>query len=481
MESLNKNVLAIFLLACLSVCTVSFSQVPENTVIHGVVSDATTGNPVQFASVFLKGTTVGTITDESGKYRIETNVLAPEIVFSFVGYQTEIRHISLGREQTINISLSNIHTELNEVIIKAKKKSYKNKDNPAVELIQRVIDNKEQNRQEVFDFLEHKKYEKIQFALSNVYEEFIQRNPDHDFGFIFDKIDTTKRTGKSIVPIYIKETLSEHYYRRDPESTTEIIVAEKTVNLEEYLNSKGTSAYLNYLYQNIDIYDNEILFLTNKFLSPIARTAPAFYRYFIIDTLSVNETSCVRLFFQPRNNSDFLFHGNLYITLDSSYAVRKIDMGINKNINLDWVRDMSIIQDFEISGQKWLLSKEEISIDFGIFKNSLGLFGQRTITFDNYKINEPISNDIFRGPDRIEEIDSSSNTNKYWEMNRSVPLSESEEMIYTTIDSLSQMPEFKRKMKFVMLFTAGFLGMGKFEIGPVSSFYSYNSVEGSRF
>jgi hypothetical protein len=168
--------------------------------------------------------------------------------------------------------------------------------------------------------------------------------------------------------------------------------------------------------------------------------------------------------------------------LDSSYAVRKIDMGINKNINLDWVRDMSIIQDFEKFGKKsWLLSYEEISIDFGIFKNTLGLYGQRTITLNNYKINEPINKNIFRGPEKTEEIDSSAKTNDYWKVNRSVPLSKSEEEIYTNIDSLTRMPEFKRKMNFFMLITVGFFNMGKFEIGPVSSFYSFNSVEGSRF
>ena len=483
MKPRNKNCLPVlFILAILTVCSNSFSQGPDNTVIKGIVTDASTGKPIQFSSVFLKGTTVGTITDEAGKYRIETNVLSPVIVFSFVGYQTEFRPIVHATEQTINVSLSVLPTELNEVVIKANKKSYKNKNNPAVQLIQKVIDNKDANRQEGYDFLEYRKYEKVQFALSNVTQNFVQRNPFHKFSFIFDNIDTTKRTGKSIVPLYIKEALSDYYYRKEPESAKEIIVAEKTVNLDEYLSSKGTSAYLNYLYQNINIYDNEILFLTNKFLSPIARTAPAFYRYYIIDTLSVNETPCIRLFFEPRNKSDFLFHGNMYITLDSSYAVRKIDLGINKNINLDWVRDMSITQDFEKFGQQsWLLSKEEISIDFGITKNSLGLYGQRTITYSDYKINEAISNKIFRGPERVEKPDSSAGRPDYWNINRTVPLSESEKEIYTKIDSLQQIPEFKRKMNVIMLFTVGFLNMGKIEIGPVSSFYSYNSVEGSRF
>jgi hypothetical protein len=460
----------------------SFSQVSDKTIIKGLVTDALTGYPMPYVSVFMKGTTVGTLTDNAGKYRIETASTAPIISFSFIGYQAESREIKKGIEQTINIRMSLASITLDEVVVKARKKEYSNKNNPAVELIDKVVEKKDENRPESFNYLHYKTYEKIQFALNNVTENFKNSNAFARFNFVFNNIDTTRRIGKDILPVFIKESLVEHYFRKDPEESKEVLLAEKSINLEEYLNNKGASAYLNYLYQNINIYDNEILFLTNKFLSPIAKTAPVFYRYYILDTLPVADIKCIRLFFEPRNKSDFLFHGNLYITMDSSYAVRKIDIGINKAINIDWVQDISITQDFEkFEGKAWLLSKEEISIDFGITKNSLGLYGQRTISFKDYKINEPISDGTFKGPAKVEKINPASTENSYWEANRFIPLSRSESQIYSTIDSLKQIPDFRRKMDAVMLITVGFLKAGKYEIGPVSSFYSYNSVEGSRF
>jgi hypothetical protein len=483
MKLLNWKYLAVvILLINLSLCPNSFSQRPEKTLIKGVVTDALTGDPIPGTSVFLKGTTTGTLTDVSGKYIIDTNVPATTIVFSFLGYQTEFRPITIGKEQTINVTLTITPTTLDEIVVKAEKKSYKNKNNPAVDLIKKVIDNKDANRQEVYDYLQYKKYEKVQFALSNVTENFRQHSPFSKFSFVFDNIDTTKRVGSNVLPLFIKESLSDHYYRKSPESTKEVVLAEKTINLEEYINNKGATAYLNYLYQNINIYDNEILFLTNKFLSPIAGTAPGFYRYYIIDTLNVDNIECIRLFFEARNKSDFLFHGNIYVTMDSSYAVRKIDMGINKDINIDWVRDITITQDFDHFGQKtWLLSKDEISIDFGIVKNSMGLYGQRTITFRDYKLNQPVDEKIFRGPDKIEKLNPSADSSGFWEVNRPVPLSKSEKQIYTTIDSLRQLPDFRKRMEIVMLITSGLFNTGMIEIGPVSSFYSYNDVEGSRF
>ena len=291
--------------------------------------------------------------------------------------------------QTIDVRLRLSAIALNEVIVNRGKTTYKNKNNPAVALIEKVIDNKNSNREEKYDYLQYKKYEKLQFALSNVTEKFKKNNLFGKFTFIFENIDTTKRIGNNVLPLYIKEAISDHYYRKEPEATKEIVRDEKTTNIDEYLDNKGISAHLDYLYQNINIYDNEILFLTNKFVSPIANSAPVFYRYYIQDTLSVNDIKCIRLFFEPRNKSDFLFHGYLYITMDSSFAVRKIDMGLNKNINVDWVQNIAITQDFDQFGQKnWLLSKDEIAIDFGISKNSMGLYGQRTITYKDYKINE---------------------------------------------------------------------------------------------
>ena len=458
------------------------TQISERTIIKGKVTDANTGEAIPWVSIVLKGTTTGTNTGNDGSYLIETTVKADEIVFTFIGYQTESRDIKTGVTQTIDISLKLSDIALNEVTIKPKRKEYKNRDNPAVVLIGKVIGKKDLNRKDTYSYLEYNKYEKIQFALSNITEGFKQSGLFSDFRFIFDNLDTTKRIGNDVLPFFIREVISDHYYRKEPEATKEIVRAEKTINFEKYLDNKGVSANLNYLYQDINIYDNEILFMTNKFLSPIANTAPAFYRYYILDTLTVKDVKCIKLFFEPRNKADFLFHGDIYVTLDSTYAVRKIDMGINRNINIDWIQDISISQDFEQFAEKqWMLSKEEISIDAGLVKNSLGLYGQRTIYYQNYHINEPVEDKIFNGPVTDEMIDPSSNAPGFWEANRQAPLTRSETGIYAMADTIQKIPSFRRKMDIVMLLTTEFLNLGKFEIGPVSSFYSFNTVEGSRF
>jgi hypothetical protein len=460
----------------------SFAQTADSTIIKGIVTDAKTGAPLTGAAVFIPKTNAGTITDKDGKYYLGTLVKADTVTISFIGYDSESHRIKRGATQTLNIRLRQSEITLNEVVINRGRNTYRNKNNPAVTLIEKVISHKNSNREEKYDYLQYKKYEKLQVALSKVTEKFKKGALSGKFRFVFENIDTTKRIGNQVLPLYIKEAISDHYYRKEPEATKEIVRDEKSTNVDQYLDNKGISAHLDYLYQNINIYDNDILFLTNKFVSPIANAAPILYKYYIVDTLSVDSIKCIRLFFEPRNKADFLFHGYLYITLDSAYAVRKIDMGLNKKINIDWVQDIAITQDFDrFGGKSWLLSKDEISIDFGLSKNSMGLYGQRTITYRDYKINQPIDNKIFRGPQNVEHLEQSSNSEDYWKTKRYVPLTKSESGIYSTIDSIKKIPAFKRKMKILMLITDDFLDMGPLEIGPWDSFYSYNPVEGSRF
>ena len=303
MKKIRKLYLYIFfIIFSLSANLNSFSQTSDKRIISGTVIDAKTGALLTGTSVFLAKTTVGTITDKDGKYIIETSVKADTILFSFIGYETESRSISKDANQIIDVRLKLSAIALNEVIINRGKTSYKNKNNPAVNLIEKVIENKDANKEEKYNYLEYKKYEKLQLALSNITEKFKKGKLFGKFRFVFENIDTTKRIGNNVLPIYIKEAISDHYYRKDPEAIKDIVRDEKTTNIDEYLDNKGVSAHLDYLYQNINIYDNEILFLTNKFVSPIANSARVFYKYYIVDTLSEGDIKCIRLFLNHETN-----------------------------------------------------------------------------------------------------------------------------------------------------------------------------------
>lgn len=457
------------------------SQVLPRTIVSGKITDSKTGEAIQGANIYFRNTNTGTISNREGKYRLETTDSNSQLVFSYLGYKTEIRSIETGKEQTVDVRLSLSTFTLDEVNILSGRRQYRNKNNPAVELIEKVIEKKPENRMEKFSTLEFRQYEKIQFALSNMQQKTVERKLNKKYGFFYQNIDSTKRIGNRILPFFIKEVMSDHYFRNVPETSKEIVRAEKSVNLDRYFDMKGISAKMDYLYQDINIYDNEILFLTKKFISPIAGGAPLFYRYYIVDTLTVDATSCIRLFFTPRNKSDILFQGYLYVAPENNYAVRKVDMGLNPKSNIDWVQNISLTQDFEKYGDKgWLLSKEDISIDFGFFRNKNGLLGQRTTSRGNYKIEEPIDEKIFREPGRIERLLPGAETEEFWIANRPIPLAKSEQGIYAVTDSISKMKPFKTWMSIIMMYPNDFINLGKIELGPEDNFFSSNPVEGNR-
>jgi hypothetical protein len=458
-----------------------YSQSISNTKITGTVSDSKTGDTLPFATVVLENTSVGTLADINGNYSIVTTATSYKIIFSFVGYETGSQVVFPGKTQVVNIKLNPTAFDLNEVVVKPSKQSYRNKGNPAVELIDKVIENKGANRMDDLDFYKYNKYEKIAFSINNLKKDFAQSKVFNKFPILLDNIDTSMADGKKSIPIFIKETQSDFYYRKSPKSEKEIVKAENNVKFDEYIDNKGLTANIKYLYQDIDIYKNDIFFLSNKFLSPVASTAPVFYRYFIIDTSMVEDVKCYQIFFEPRNPSELLFHGFLFITADSSYAIRKIDMSFNKKINIDWIKDVRIIQDFDkIQGKAWVLKRDNISVDFGIAQNVVGMYGQREVFYNNYSINVPFDDAVFRGPDKTSMLNESINIPEYWDSTRVSPLTPAEKDLFTIVDSVKEIPAFKRRMDVVMLLSTNFLNVGKFEFGSVATFYSYNPFEGSR-
>lgn len=455
----------------------------QHTVITGVVRDSENKETLPFVNIFFVGTTVGVTSDIYGRFTIETDKPYTQLQFSFVGYKTEIKALRRGERQVINVNLESEAMILEEVVVRSSRKErYRNKNNPAVNLIRKVIDNKSKNQIESHDFVEFEQYEKLEFSLSSLVEKLKNKKLYKKYKFFFDNIDTTKLEGKSLLPIYLQETISQNYYRKNPEGKREIIKAHKKVSFDDYIDNQGLSTYLNHLYQNIDIYDNNITVLTNQFLSPISEVAPLFYKFYLNDTLIVDNVMLYELMFVPRNDTDFLFQGMMYITMDDRYAVQGLDMGINKNINLNWVRDLHIQQNFERSSdERYHLVKSTMMADFSFTKEGGGIFGERTVSVKDFILDKPQPDSLYNNVSVVlpEDIENKKDE-QYWAENRHDSLTKAESKVYANIDSLQKIPSFRRTMDIATLLLAGYKGFGPWELGPVNTFYSFNPVEGFR-
>lgn len=458
------------------------ANITAQTVVRGFVKDATTMEPLPFVSVYFNDNK-GVMTGDDGSYSIETkNKNLKTLIFSHVGYKQTSKKLKPGKEQTLNVELEPSE-EMAAVVIKTRKRGkYKNKNNPAVALIENVIENKEKNRITSYDFVQFQQYQKLALFLSNEPEKLKKNLFFKNYKFVLKNVDTTTVEGKALLPIYIAEELSDKYLRKTPEEDKTIILGERQVNYGDFLDNKGIKEYLNRLYSNINIYENNIDILSSQFLSPIADMGPSFYRYYIRDTVEINGNKLVRLYFTPRNPNDLLFRGIMFITLDGNYGVQNINMTISKNANINWTKELRINQDFEKANDgRYHVTKSTMMAEFSLFKKSSGgLFGERTVSYKNFVINTPAPDSIYNEKNIVIKNNSTERTDSFWIDNRSVPLSSVEAKAYTNIDSLKNMKSFKRLGDIFTFLFSGYIGFGKWELGNTNTFYSFNPVEGFR-
>ncbi|WP_131536608.1 DUF5686 and carboxypeptidase-like regulatory domain-containing protein [Pedobacter nototheniae] len=456
----------------------------QKTVISGTVRDAATKETLPYVSVFFSGTKIGTQTDVNGNYTISTNEAQTSLSFNYVGYQVVVKNVVPATTQQIDVNLKSDSKSLDEVVVVAGKKvRYRNKDNPAVELIRQVIAHKDENRIKSYNTIAYRQYEKMLFSLSNVSDKFKNKKIFRNYQFLFQEQDSTLIGGKNLLPIYIQEKLADNYYSKSPEKNKTVVVAEKQVEFDNrYIDNKGMKTYFDRMYQDIDIYKNNISVMSNEFLSPVADGAPAFYKFFITDTLKNQKPQLIELSFTPRNTNDMLFEGRIYVTNDSHYAVTGATMSVNKNINLNFVRALKIDLDFEPNAKgKYSLTKSNLLADFGLGKTKgWGFTGERTVTFKNYQYDTPLPDTLLQGKNTVVLADANKKSDLFWQQNRLDTISKDQLKIYHNIDTLQNLPSFKRTMKIVTLLFAGYQDLGPYEIGPVNTFYSFNNVEGLR-
>lgn len=458
------------------------SGIAQTTRINGVVVDAATGEPLISAAVNFQGTNIGTNTDFDGKYELVSENASDTLVVTYLGYEPFKGKIKIEETQTLDIKLESEAILLKELVVTVEKERYRNKDNPAVQLIKKVIAQKEKNRASSYDFYEYEKYEKIVLGLSNLSEKFKNRKVFKKFQFLFENLDTTSMKGKEMLPIYLKESLSDVRYRKNPETTKELIHADTMVTFEGYGDSDGFHQYLDYLYQNVNIYDDNIVMLKQQFLSPIADNAPLFYKFYIQDTLEVEGVECIEMFFAPKNNFDILFQGNLYIAYKDNYNIKKVDISINPNISLNWVKTVDLLQVFEKKeGHGYIQTIDEFTADFGLGKKGTGVYGHRAVSNKQIKINQARPATDYEG-EQVERLRQTRTDNDaFWKANRHEELSVAETDTYQKIDSLKNEKVFQRTLDVAIVLLTGYTNISPyFELGPLNTFCSFNPIEGIR-
>ena len=457
-------------------------------IVQGVVTDSLTREPLPYTSVYLKGTTEGGMTDDKGVFSFKTYRPEARLVISAVGYNEYTRLIHPARGERIKVALAPTTYALNEVVVKPKRERYKKKNNPAVEFVRKMIEHRDDYSPDERDFWQRERYEKMTFAINNFDSVKQQKWLYRKFKFLTDYVDTSAVTGKPVLAVSNRELLATDYYRKSPHSEKQWVKARRQAGVDEMLSQQGMEQAISVTMTDVDIYQNNITLFTNKFVSPLSSLGPSFYKYYLMDTLTVAGKPCVDLTFVPFNSESFGFTGHLYVMLDSTYFVRRVVMNFPQKINLNFVDYMKIEQNFDRAedGTRQLMN-ESITTEFKLVDNSDGIYAKRDVYYRNYAY-EPTADALqaFRKPEKvIEGMDSSAHSDAYWDANRLAEVSKKETSVDKMMAQLRSYPVYYWTEKVLKVLFTGYIPAPKekaplFYIGMMNTTISGNALEGVR-
>ena len=474
-----------FLLFLLLGCCISVSA--QN--IQGVVTDSLTNEPIPYLSVFYEGKGVGSITDNDGHYKVETRKGWNKLTFSAVGYVTKVVNIIPGVTKNLNVRMRPDDIMLDEVVVKPKREKYSRKNNPAVELMKKVIAHKKNNKLSENDYYQYNKYQKITMSLNDVTPEMLEKGMYKKMPFLKDQIELCEETNKFILPISVDETASQKIYRKHPKSEKTIIKGMSSTGVNElFATGDMLSTVLKDVFTDVNIYDNDIRLLQYPFISPISSSdAISFYKFYIMDTTFVDKDKCFHLTFVPNNSQDFGFTGHLYVLADSSYTVKKCTMNLPKKSGVNFVDNMDIIQEFEqLPNGEWVLKTDDMIVEMTLMKIMQGFQIRRTTRYSDYAFDELPQQLFKRKGAEIKEADAMMRGDDFWNQYRPVPLTQTESSMDMLVKRLEQMPGFKYVIFVLKAFIENFVETGtkehpsKVDIGPVNTMISNNYIDGLR-
>ena len=455
------------------------------TSIKGVVLDSVTGEGLPYAQIYLLGSQTGALTNENGGFTIITGVNFNKVKVNMIGYQPQELDVPMGKHTDLVVKLVPTTVMLNEIIVR-KTAKYVKKDNPAVAFVEKLRARRNMYDPKKHDYYNYDKYEKVSFGINN-FNPYSNRDLfAQNYRFLKEYVDTSDITGKMILPLSIQEKVSQEHFRKAPATHREVVMATNHAGIDDQLDTKSVKRFIDDVFREMDIYSNDITFMKNRFVSPLSSIGTDFYKYYL-DTVMVDGIKCYELTFTPFNTESFGFLGRLYVPAnDTTLFISKIRMNVPHKINLNYVNQVYLEQDYIKAGDGSRLKvRDDLMVEFKIAPKTPEIYARRQTFYDGHNFKQPRDLKMF---DQSAEVISRKNLEKdenYWAAHRPDVAAKNENTVKNMLARLRQSKTFYWCEKVVVALASGYINPGgrssKFDIGPLSTIVSGNSLEGARF
>ncbi|OUJ76170.1 DUF5686 and carboxypeptidase-like regulatory domain-containing protein [Hymenobacter crusticola] len=446
----------------------------QRMVLSGQVTEATTGQPVPFASLFLPGTSAGVTADAEGRYELATTQRVDSLAASAIGYKVQKKRIGAEFQQTINFALSTSGVTLGEVTVRPT-------ENPAYEILRRVQTHKPKNDKRYLEAFAFDSYNRVDVAVNDLPKGVARSRVLRQMTAVADSLGQARTAdGKQVLPLFASEVLSRYFVRRDPRRKREEIKRTQMRGLAPR-NGSVLSQILGSSFQDWDFYPNWQQLLGKDFISPIADGWKFTYEYELQDSVYLGKDWCYKLAVTPRRPQDLAFTGTIWITANS-YALRRVDLAVSPEANLNFVSKIQVYQDLAptVAGP-WLPTRTRVYIAIkpgGV--QVAGVTAKFTTVNQNFDINNPqplpfYDRPVVAAPDAYDAPDD------FWEKNRPDTLSVDDQRTLAILDSVQNLPSVQSLKKVADVFVNGYKRVGMVDLGPIWTLYGFNNIEGSRF
>ncbi len=467
-------------LALLVLAAPALGQTASVTSITGLVRDSLSREGIAYASISLMGTSEGTIANDKGGFNINTRASFTRLRISAMGYKTKEVEIKPGQGSVILVDLVSSGVELDEVVVRKGKEKYSKKDNPAVEMIRKLRAHRDDNDPKRFPHYGYTQYERMMLGLGNL-DDIISKPEEQ--AWISEYADTSMLTGKRVLPISIKETVARDYY--DATGHKRIILGSKHAGIDERIDQNNVKKILDDFMGEIDIFQNDVTLLTNRFVSPLSRIAVDFYKFYLNDTVDVDGERCAVLSFVPFTPQTFGFLGRLYVSLeDTTMFIKRVSMGVPYDINLNYVERMSVVQDFDRAPNGSRLKvRDNIEVSFKLMPGVPEAFARRETTYRDHNFERPETGAFnFKGSQSIGS-GAEFMPDEFWQEYRPEDVRSTTTSIKGLMQRLRGSKLFYWAEQFVVVMVNGYIPtakVSKVDIGPLNTLISGNSMEGLR-
>ena len=438
-------------------------------------------NPVAFSNVVFKGSSIGTITNENGKFYLESDETWNTLIISFIGYQT--LEIKLDKKVNYNLkfTLKEEAAQLGTVLIVSGKQSKNAKVNPAIAILKKIWEHKRKNGLNQFKQYEYDKYEKVEFDLNTIDSTLIKSKLFRGMEFVFEQVDTSKITGKTYLPIFINEAVSKVYGDNTLNKEKTVLQGNKNSG---FSNNQFIIDFIGELYSDFNVYDNYLKFFDKSFVSPLSTTGINTYNYILLDSAFIDNKWCYNIIYYPRRKNELTFKGDFWVN-DTTYAIKEINLQATKSANINWVKEIYIEQEFEVLNDSlFLIKRDYMMSDFAFNKKekSRGLYGKRTTLYNNYVFDIQKDKKFYDEDVYYYDKDVYDRDYTFWNENRLEALSEDEIGVYKMLDTLKTVKKFQRLYNFGSILTSGYIEFNSLPLdyGPIFSTFGFNEVEGLR-